>query len=351
MTVDDSLSPPPPRSASQPSILDLFESARAASRPLFIAAPMVRYSKLPYRLLLRNLGLDVVYTPMMLAREFKNSPHARIADFSTTASDAAVTLAQFGANSPADLVAATRIILPYVAGVGLNCGCPIKDQISSGIGAALMRKIDLVEDMVRALRAEFEDSLVIDVKIRIHPDISETLDFARRVAAAGANIVTVHGRRTKDRSGAVPVNLEAIKRVRDALPKHVYVVANGDCFSLADARRIASETGVDGVMAARGLLENPALFLEPFSGKQTPWKALELYCAYAELYGLKGKFQHLQLAIVDMTVGLLTKQERQQLRMARNWEQLMEYIDSKFVLKRRGQPGFAELEYEGFRKS
>ncbi|KAK9381811.1 uncharacterized protein V2V93DRAFT_358277 [Kockiozyma suomiensis] len=338
---------PTPRSSS---ILELFDLARKARRPLFIAAPMVRYSKLPFRMLLQHFGLDLIYTPMMLAREFKNSPHARTADFSTTTSDSRVLLAQFGASNADDLCAATRIIRPYIAGVGINCGCPIKDQVAEGIGAALMSKPEVVEQMVRTLRAEFGDDLVIDVKIRVHSDLDKTLAFARRVADAGANIVTVHGRRRKDRSGGVPVNLLAIKLVREALPPNVYVVANGDCFSFADALRIANETGVDGVMAARGLLENPAMFLPTHLGSRTPWKAVELFWAYAEEYGLTGKFQHLQLVVADMTAGILTKQERQEIRLARNWQQLTKFMDSRFILKRRGEQGFAQLDYDGFRK-
>ncbi|CAO3591143.1 unnamed protein product [Absidia cylindrospora] len=45
-----------------------------------VCAPMVRYSKLPFRELLRKYNVDIVYTPMMLANVFKNSPFARDTD-------------------------------------------------------------------------------------------------------------------------------------------------------------------------------------------------------------------------------------------------------------------------------
>ena len=41
---------------------------------------------------------------------------------------------------------------------------------------------------------------------------------------------------------------------------NIPVVANGDIFSLEDAKMTAEKTGCQGVMAARGLLENPAMY-------------------------------------------------------------------------------------------
>ena len=38
------------------------------------------------------------------------------------------------------------------------------------------------------------------------------------------------------------------------------MIANGDIRSRSDASRIAALTGVDGVMSARGILSNPAMF-------------------------------------------------------------------------------------------
>ena len=40
----------------------------------------------------------------------------------------------------------------------------------------------------------------------------------------------------------------------------VPVVANGDIRSLGDMEDTVSATGCDGVMAARGMLENPAMY-------------------------------------------------------------------------------------------
>ncbi|CZS91021.1 uncharacterized protein RCO7_01401 [Rhynchosporium graminicola] len=104
---------------------------------------------------------------------------------------------------------------------------------------------------------ESERYKTVSVKIRIHKDLRKTLDFVREVENAGVDFITVHGRMRSTRSSE-PVNLDAIKLVKEHA--RVPIVANGDVFSRADVERIVSETGVDGVMSARGLLEEPGLF-------------------------------------------------------------------------------------------
>ena len=48
-----------------------------------VCAPMVRYSKLPFRALTARYDTHITTTPMILAAEFSRSQHARDADFST----------------------------------------------------------------------------------------------------------------------------------------------------------------------------------------------------------------------------------------------------------------------------
>jgi tRNA-dihydrouridine synthase 4 len=52
-----------------------------------IAAPMVRFSKLPFRHVVRSWGSDIVFTPMIMANSFVNSAKARDVEFTTNAND------------------------------------------------------------------------------------------------------------------------------------------------------------------------------------------------------------------------------------------------------------------------
>ncbi|XP_016402170.1 tRNA-dihydrouridine(20a/20b) synthase [NAD(P)+]-like, partial [Sinocyclocheilus rhinocerous] len=68
--------------------------------------------------------------------------------------------------------------------------------------------------------------------------------------------ITVHGRTADERHQ--PVHYDAIKTIKDSLS--IPVIANGDIKSMQDVEAVYELTGVDGVMAARGLLANPAMF-------------------------------------------------------------------------------------------
>ena len=77
---------------------------------------------------------------------------------------------------------------------------------------------------------------------------------------AGASAIAVHGRNRFQSSDSCPVSLEDIRFANDAANGAVPVIANGDVFTLEDAQHTRSVCGVNGVMSARGLLANPALF-------------------------------------------------------------------------------------------
>ena len=66
--------------------------------------------------------------------------------------------------------------------------------------------------------------------------------MCQKAEKAGASWITVHGRTKEQR--AQPVNLEAIKIIKDSL--QCPVIANGDIKSLEDAEKIAEFTGVNG---------------------------------------------------------------------------------------------------------
>ena len=53
--------------------MEFFDSLKDKDGVVKICAPMVRYSKLPFRLLVREYGCDLAFSPMIMAESFSVS--------------------------------------------------------------------------------------------------------------------------------------------------------------------------------------------------------------------------------------------------------------------------------------
>ncbi|XP_066406914.1 tRNA-dihydrouridine(20a/20b) synthase [NAD(P)+]-like isoform X2 [Molothrus aeneus] len=218
--------------------MDLFHSGQVVK----ICAPMVRYSKLAFRTLVRKYSCDLCYTPMIVAADFVRSAKARDSEFTTNKGDHPL-IVQFAAKEAQILCDAARIICPFADGIDLNCGCPQRWAMSEGYGACLINKPELVKDMVRHVRSQIDNpKFSVSIKIRIHEDLKRTVDLCQKAEAAGVSWITVHGRSTEERHQ--PVHYDAIKIIKQSMS--IPIVANGDIKSLKDAENVHHLTEADG---------------------------------------------------------------------------------------------------------
>lgn len=221
-----------------------------------ISAPMVRYSKAPFRMLVQKYGVDVSFSPMILADSFVISTKARNIDMPIVSDeDPNKLIIQFATNNSDNFATAAKMVEEYCLGVDLNCGCPQRWAREEGIGAALLQKPNLVAEIIQ--KGRLASTKLISAKLRIGDSVEETVEMARRLEKMGASFLTLHGRTVKATSNS-PVQHEVIKIVKDSL--QIPLIANGGVNTFEGAKLMHKLTGADGVMAAQGLLENPALF-------------------------------------------------------------------------------------------
>nr|XP_041577512.1 tRNA-dihydrouridine(20a/20b) synthase [NAD(P)+]-like isoform X2 [Taeniopygia guttata] len=218
--------------------MDLFHSGQVVK----ICAPMVRYSKLAFRTLVRKYSCDLCYTPMIVAADFVRSAKARDSEFTTNKGDHPL-IVQFAAKEAQVLCDAACIICPFADGIDVNCGCPQRWAISEGYGACLINKPELVKDMVRHVRNQIDNpKFSVSIKIRIHEDLKRTVDLCQKAEAAGVSWITVHGRTIEERHQ--PVHYDAIKIIKQSMS--IPIVANGDIKSLKEAENVHHLTEADG---------------------------------------------------------------------------------------------------------
>ena len=226
-----------------------------------LLAPMAAVTDLPFRTVAEELGVGFTITEFL-------SAHALAAGDKKTSAKLTASLdgRQFGVQifgREADKMdAAAKLAVSIGASlVDINMGCPAKRVVAGECGSALMREPAIAQELVRAVVAAVPAHVPVTVKHRAgwNHDNRNAPDFACAMVEAGAQMITVHGRtRTQGFSGKS--DNDVIRLVRDAVPRHVPVVGNGDVVDVAGFVAMREQTGCDAVMIGRGALGNPWLF-------------------------------------------------------------------------------------------
>ena len=233
---------------------------------LFLA-PVAGYSDCAFRHLCKRGGANFSYTEMVSAEALVRGS-GKTHELMVRAPDEDKYAVQIFGGNPQTVAKAALIVADEVKPevIDINAGCPVPKIIKTGAGSALTRDPDrlfeIVSQTVKALK-EAEKDIPVTVKIRSGWD-SSSLTWKEAAAASldgGAAAVTLHPRtRAQGYEGKADWSLlsELVKFVARRVP----VFASGDIFSAENVKACFEQTGVDGVMFARGAMGNPFIFDE-----------------------------------------------------------------------------------------
>lgn len=256
---------------------------------MFSIAPMMDWTDRHCRVFHRHLTRRAhLYTEMLTTGAIIHGARDRLLGFSDIEHPVAL---QLGGSNPADLATSARIGEDFgYDEINLNVGCP-SDRVQDGrFGACLMAEPDLVAEGVRAMKRAV--SVPVTVKCRIGIDDQDPeagLDtFARKVVAAGADMLIVHARKAwlqglspKENRDIPPLDYDRVYRLKSSLPD-LPVIINGGIGSIAETKQHLAH--VDGVMLGR-------------TAYQEPWRLLKVD---ADLFGEASPHATMKLALEAM---------------------------------------------------
>ncbi|MDE5855412.1 MAG: tRNA dihydrouridine synthase DusB, partial [Anaeroplasmataceae bacterium] len=144
--------------------------------------------------------------------------------------------------------------------IDINMGCPVnKVAKKSHAGAALLTDPNLVFEIVSNVVKNVSKPVTVKIRIGWDMDSINAVEVAKKIEAAGASAITVHGR-TRSQFYSGKADLEWIKKVKEAVS--IPVIGNGDIVDIASAKHMLEYTGVDAIAIGRGALGNPFIFRE-----------------------------------------------------------------------------------------
>ena len=245
-------------------------------------APMAGTSSVTYRGICVEQGAAYGPTELVSARSLAYGSLERSFRYmQISPSTEKVTAIQLFGYEPSDFEEAVKVIcnddrLKDVDIIDINMGCPVAKVVKTGAGSALMNEPEvafrIVESTVRAAEA-YGKPVTVKTRIGFSEFGPASVEFARGLAASGAQMVCVHGRTAKQMYGG-EADWDAIKKMRDAVVSEgVKFFANGDVKDEDSACRILDVTEADGIMVGRAAMGDPWIFARiraALDGKEIP---------------------------------------------------------------------------------
>lgn len=235
--------------------MDMFKIGHVEIKNRVCVAPMAGITDLPYRLILKEMGASLLTTELVSSKGifYKNPGNTTI--MATDRREAPIALQLFGSDPIIMAKVASDVMEPYDI-VDINMGCPVLKVVRNGEGAALMKDISLAVRIVETMVRVIDGKKPVTCKMRIGYDDNHinAVEFAKAMEEAGASAITVHGR-TKTELYSGDCHRDVIRKVKEAV--RIPVIANGNIWTIYDAKKTLDETGADAVALGRAIKGNP----------------------------------------------------------------------------------------------
>ena len=222
-------------------------------------APLAGYTNLPTRLVYRRQGNIIAFTEMVSALGLEYNYKKSIKLIQSDKNDRPLGVQLFGPDSDKILTAFLKIKDKNFDLVDINCGCSVRKVLRSKSGAFLLEDPQKIYKIIKNLKENTNKPVSLKIRSGWNKESLNYLEVLDAAVKAGADLIIFHPR-TKSMMFKGKADWDLIKIMKENSP--IPVIGNGDIFSGLDAVNMMKQTNCDGIMLARGLIENPFLIEE-----------------------------------------------------------------------------------------
>lgn len=183
---------------------------------------------------------------------------------------------QLSGHKPKMIADCAEYLQQFADMIDINMGCPVNKVVKGTDGCALMRNVELAEEIVKTVKSQIK--IPLSVKFRLGYTFEELnyVEYGQRMQEAGADFITIHGR-TRSQMYGGKADWKKIAELKKNVD--IPVFANGDVVSIETAEKCLEESNADGIAIGRGVLGDTSLIarIETYlqTGKYLPPPTLE----------------------------------------------------------------------------
>ncbi|MDT8393056.1 MAG: tRNA dihydrouridine synthase DusB [Bacteroidales bacterium] len=226
-----------------------------------ILAPLEDITDLPFRLLCKQLGADLMFTEFISSEGLIRDAYKSVVKLELKEEERPVGIQIFG-HDTGSMIRATEIAVQANPDlIDINFGCPVRKVTNKGAGAAMLRDVPRMIEITRAVvRAT---TLPVTVKTRLGWDENSKniVEVAERLQDTGIAALSIHGRTRAQLYGG-RADWTLIGEVKNNPHIQIPIIGNGDITSPEVALEMKNRYGVDGLMIGRAAIGYPWIFRE-----------------------------------------------------------------------------------------
>jgi len=227
----------------------------------FFQASLSGYSDHAMRKLARRFGCPFTLTGVMLAKSMINPRVLRKPCF-LPGEDEHPVGAQILGRTPATMAQAARnlVAVGYDL-IDLNIACPAPKVLRRGRGGALLNEPDTVLAILNAVRDAVDCPVLMKLRAGVdHQPASQDnfWEIVTRSVGAGIDALVIHGRTVQERYRGT-ADWQILAEVKRRFPRTT-LIGSGDIFAAQGSMEHMRQSGLNGLVVARGAVGNPWLF-------------------------------------------------------------------------------------------